>query len=115
MQHRWIPVASALACSAMLVAGCGPTVLDGRALAMLYDPNRVSGLPATDGPSGPRDNAPKPTGTVKNTDNGEVDRLALLAINNIEDFWKKHYSESLQGSFKPVSTLLSYDSDDPNS
>jgi predicted metalloprotease len=115
MQHRWIRAAIAVACSAVFVAGCSPTVLDGRALAMLYDPNRVSGLPAVDGPSGPRDNAPKPTGTVENTDNGEVDRLVLLALNDIEDFWKKHYSDELQGSFKPVSTLLSYNSDDPKS
>jgi predicted metalloprotease len=115
MQHRWNSAAVAVACSALLVAGCGPTVFDGRALPMLYDPNRVSGLPAADGPSGPRDNAPQPTGTVENTDNGEIDHLVLLAINDIEDFWKKHYSDSLEGSFTPISTLLSYDSNDPSS
>ncbi len=82
---------------------------------MLWDPNRVGGLPATDGPSGPRANAPQPTGTVENTDNGEPDRLALLAINDIEDFWKQNYSRDLQGTFKPVSTLMSYDSDSPKS
>ena len=86
--------ALSVACSALLVASCSPTVLDGRALSMLYDPNRVSGLPATDGPSGPRNNAPQPTGTVENTDGGEVDRLALSAINDIEDFWKQNFSES---------------------
>lgn len=115
MQHWSMKAALSVACSALLVAGCGPKVLDGRAQSMLYDPNRVSGLPATDGPSGPRDNAPKPTGTVKNTDNGDVDHLVLLSLNDIEDFWKKSYSESLKGSFKPISTLLSYDSNDPNS
>jgi predicted metalloprotease len=115
MQHRWIPVAIALACSAMLVAGCGPTVLDGRALSMLYDPNRVSGLPAADGPSGPRDNAPQPTGAVENTDNGAIDHLVLLALNDIEEYWSKHYSDSLEGSFTRVSNLLSYDSNDPGS
>jgi predicted metalloprotease len=115
MQHRWITAGIAAACSAVLVAGCSPTVLNGRALSMLYNPNRVSGLPAVDGPSGPRGNAPKPTGTVENTDNGEVDHLILLGINDIEEFWKKNYSESLKGSFKPVSTLLSYDSGDPSS
>ncbi|MBV8964909.1 MAG: neutral zinc metallopeptidase [Mycobacteriaceae bacterium] len=99
-----------------MVAGCtSPTVLDGRALSMLYDPNRAGGLPATDGPSGPRDNVGQPTGTVDNSDNGEIDRLALLAINDIEDFWKGNYSQSFDGSFKPISTLLSYDSKDPSS
>src|SRR6201998_4078394 len=104
MPHRWIPVAIALASSAVLVAGCGPTGRDGRGLSMLYDPTRVSGLPAADGPSGPRDNAPQPTGTVENTDNGDIDHLVLLAINDIEDFWKKHYSDSLEGNFTPIST-----------
>lgn len=28
--------------------------------------------------------------------------------------WKQNYSESPEGSFKPVSNLLSYDSNDPN-
>ncbi len=115
MPHWSMKAAVSVACSALLVAGCGPKVLDGRAQSMLYDPNRASGLPALDGPSGPRDNAPKPTGTVKNTDNGDVDHLVLLALNDIEDFWKKNYSESLKGSFKPVSTLVSYDSNDPKS
>ena len=113
--HRSIKAALGIACSALLVAGCSATVLDGRALSMLYDPHRVGGLPATDGPSGPRDNAPKPTGTVNGTDGGDIDKLVLLALNDIEDFWKQNYSESLQGSFKPVSNLLSYDSNDPGS
>src|ERR1700758_5815482 len=106
MQHRWITAAIGIACSALFAAGCSPAVLDGRALSMLYDPNRVSGLPAVDGPSGARDSAPQPTGTGENTDNGETDHLALLALNDLEDFWKQNYSESLQGSFKPISNLL---------
>lgn len=113
--HWSMKAALSVACSALLVAGCGPTVLNGRALSMLDDPNRVSGLPATDGPNGPRNDALQPTGTVENTDNGDIDHLALLAINDIEDFWKQNYSESLQGSFKPISTLLSYDSKDRSS
>jgi predicted metalloprotease len=119
MQQRtrgWVRAAIGAACSAVLVTSCGaPTVVDGRPMSMLWDPNRVGGLPATDGPSGLRDNAPQPTGTVENTDNGQIDRLALSAINDIEDFWKQNYSESLEGTFTPISTLLSYDSDDPKS
>jgi len=83
--HRSIKAALGIACSALLVAGCSATVLDGRALSMLYDPHRVGGLPATDGPSGPRDNAPKPTGTVNGTDGGDIDKLVLLALNDIEE------------------------------
>jgi predicted metalloprotease len=55
------------------------------------------------------------TARVQNTDDGEIDRLALSAIDDIEDFWTQHYSESLRGTFTPVSNLLSYDSTDPAS
>jgi predicted metalloprotease len=112
---RSINAALGVGCSVLLVAGCSANVLDGHALSMLYDPHRVGGLPAKDGPSGPRDSAPTPTGTVRNTNNGDVDHLVLLALNDIEDFWSKNYTESLPGSFKPVSNLLSYDSNDPKS
>ena len=109
-------VRAAIACAAavLLAAGCS-TIVEGRALSMLNDPFRVGDLPATDGPSGPRPNAPAPTGKVVNTNNGPIDKLALLSINDIEEYWKGVYSESLKGSFKPVDKFISYDSDDPNS
>lgn len=98
--------------SAVLVAGCSHTVVDGRAVSMLYDPDRVGGLAVSDGPSGPRGTPPPATGRLHNTDGGEDDRLALLAINDIEDFWQRHYSDFFPGTFAPVSWLLSYDSTD---
>ncbi|ORW12677.1 neutral zinc metallopeptidase [Mycobacterium lacus] len=109
-------VRSAIACVAALlvVAGC-TTVVGGRALSILNDPFRVGGLPATNGPSGPRPNAPAPTGTVVNTDNGAIDKLSLLSVNDIEEYWKAVYSQALKGTFQPVGKLVSYDSDDPNS
>ncbi len=109
-------VRAAIACAgaALLVAGC-TTFVDGRALSMLNDPFRVGGLPATNGPSGIRSNAPSPTGTVVNTNNGPIDKLSLLSVNDIEEYWKATYSESLKGSFVPVGKLVSYDSKDPNS
>ncbi|MGH3562618.1 MAG: neutral zinc metallopeptidase [Mycobacterium sp.] len=106
------------ACATLLLAGCagcGHTVVAGRAVSMLYDPARVGGLPATDGPSGPRGAVPPVSSRVQNTDGGEIDGLALSAINDIEDFWTQHYSDSLRGTFTPISTLVSYDSTDPNS
>ncbi len=103
----------AAVCLALAVAGCSqPTVLDGRALSMRYDPYRVAGLPTSDGPSGPRTAAPSSTTRVQNTDDGEIDRSALLAIEDIEDFWTQHYSNSFAGTFSPVSGLVSID---PNS
>jgi len=100
----------------LALAGCAestPTVVAGRAVSMLYDPGRVGGLPATDGPSGPRGDLPPVTPRVQGSDGGKIDRLAQLAIDDIEDFWSQHYGESLHGRFQPVSTLVSYDSTDP--
>ena len=104
----------AIACVAMLLGACGSTT-QGRASSPLYDPFKAGGLPAKDGPSGIREGAPAPTGTVENTNGGEEDRLALLSVNDIEDYWRQQYSESLQGEFTPVQTLVSYDSQDPAS
>ncbi|MDT5349542.1 MAG: hypothetical protein QOH91_2829 [Mycobacterium sp.] len=90
-------------------------MVDGRALSMLNDPFRVGGLPATTGPSGPRSNAPAAVGTVVNTNNGPIDKLSLLSLNDIEDYWKANYSKSLKGTFKPLDKYVSYDSTDRRS
>jgi predicted metalloprotease len=82
---------------------------------MLNDPFHVGDLPATNGPSGPRANGPGSSGTVVNTDNGAIDKLSLLSVTDIEDYWKSTYSQSLKGTFLPVAKLVSYDSNDPSS
>lgn len=107
-------IAIAITAAVLVVAGC-TTLVEGRALSMLNDPFRVGGLPATNGPSGPRPNAPAPTGVVVNTDNGQIDKLSLLSVNDIEDYWKGAYSQSLKGTFTEVGKLVSYDSNNPNS
>src|SRR5271163_4209515 len=107
-------VAIACTTAVIVVAGCS-TITQGRALSMLNDPFRVSDLPATNGPSGIRPNAPAPNGTVVNTDNGQIDKLSLLSVNDIEDYWKSVYSQSLKGSFLPVGKLVSYNSNSPSS
>lgn len=96
-----------------MVAGCSDaTVIGGRATSMLFLPDRVGGLPVTDGHSGIRPEAPGPTRKAENTDGGQIDDLALLAVDDIEDFWSQNYSGgSLPGTFTPVSRLVSYNSD----
>ncbi|SPM33145.1 peptidase [Mycobacterium rhizamassiliense] len=111
---RRLQAAVVCATAVLIVAGCS-TVTQGHALSMLNDPFRVADLPATNGPSGIRSNAPAPNGTVVNTDNGQIDKLALLSVNDIQDYWKSVYSQSLKGSFVPVSKLVSYDSNDRSS
>lgn len=107
LASRWIlPVVATL-----LVSACSVAV-PGAPTSPLYDPFSVAGIPAVDGPSGVRDGAPEPTGTVYNTDGGEADQLSLLGINDVEEFWREHYAE-LPGTFRPVENLVSYDSTDP--
>ncbi len=104
-----------LVCAVTLLAGCGsPTVIDGRAASMMYDPNRVAGLPVSTGPTGMRSNAPAPTGAVDGTDHGDNDRLALLAANDIEEFWTQNWAATFPGVFTPVAGLQSYDSTVPD-
>jgi predicted metalloprotease len=106
----FVRVGLVAACVALTVAGCSQaTVLDGRAVSMRYDPYRVAGLPTSDGASGPRAAAGSAVGRVESTDDGEIDRTALSAIDDIEDFWSQHYSDSFAGRFTPVSRLVSVD------
>ena len=116
MKRRARPLLKTLATggTALLLAGCGG-VVQGHAVSPLYDPFRVAGLPAEDGPSGVKDGAPDPEGDVKDTDNGDLDKLALLSVNDVADYWQQNYGESLDGTFTPIENLLSYDSDDPSS
>jgi len=103
-------------CAALTLASCAgkTTMANGRAVSVLYDPADAGGLPVTEGPSGPRPNAPEPTGTVLNTDNGEIDHLVLLALNDIEEFWKQNWPDAAKKPFKAVTRFVSYDSRDPN-
>jgi predicted metalloprotease len=98
----------------LLLTSCSSTVLDGRATSMLFNPERVGGLPVSEGPSGLRPSAARPVGTVENTDGGAIDHLALLAVNDIEEFWQRAYDKHLPGNFEPVDALVSYDSTDPS-
>jgi predicted metalloprotease len=97
-----------------VLTGCTAQV-GGHAVSPLYDPFHVGGLPAVDGPSRLRDNAPKPAGKVVNSDGGDIDKMALSAINDVEQFWSSHYEKPLQGSFRRVARLISYDSEDRDS
>lgn len=103
------------ACAALVLGG-GVNIVGGRAVSMFDDPWRVGGLPVADGPSGPGEHAVAPAGSVHNTDGGDIDRLALLSINDIQDFWEQNYSavNGFKGGFTPVDTLISYDSNDPD-
>ena len=76
----------------LAVSGCTERV-DGQAVSVFADPFKVAGMPATDGPTGLRENPNPPTRTVEGTDHGQIVRheqigdaaLALDVGEQIED------------------------------
>ena len=104
----------AVACATVLIAGCASTT-QGGAVSPLYDPFRAGGLPAQDGPSGIREDAPAPDGDVQGTDGGDADRLATLGVDDVADFWRQNYAEAFTGSCCPIQHLVSYNSESPSS
>lgn len=112
--QRWVRRAGGVAASVLaallVLTGCSTTVLDGHAVSMLYDPTRAGGLPAKDGYSGPRAGAPETTRSAVNSDGGPADHLAVLAVDDLQDFWSHNWDGALTGTFSPVSGLVSYDS-----
>ncbi len=113
--HRWAGSALVAVCLILVATACGPTVIQGRAASMLYDPDRVGGLRADGGFSGVRHDAPPARGRVEHTDGGDNDRLALLAVNDIEEFWTATYPQYFTGGYRPVSATRSYDASNPSS
>lgn len=70
----------------------------------------VAGIPVTQGPSGLRPDAPKPTRTARNSDGGAVDMVALQSVSDIEEYWSQAWGDTLPGRFVPVRQLISWDS-----
>ncbi|MBY0291515.1 MAG: neutral zinc metallopeptidase [Mycobacteriaceae bacterium] len=98
-----------VAISAALVITSCSTTLQGNAVSVFDDPFSVAGMPATDGTSGLRPVPADPTRDVLGTDDGEMDELGRQAISDIEEFWEASYGESFDGSFEPVTELISWD------
>jgi predicted metalloprotease len=94
--------------TALLVGACTST-LQGRPVSVFDDPFRVAGMPATDGPTGLRPDASKPSRVVQDTDGGDVDELGAQAISDVEEFWDSAYADNFDGEFKKVKALYSWD------
>ncbi|MFI1915121.1 metallopeptidase [Nocardia sp. NPDC020380] len=99
---------------ATLLTGCIRSV-HGRAVSIYDDPFKVAGLPTTSGLSGPRPDVPDALLRPSNTDGGEIDHLAMNAIEDIETFWRGEYPADFQGDFVPVTKLVSWSSRAPHS
>ncbi|MGV0579533.1 neutral zinc metallopeptidase [Mycolicibacterium elephantis] len=108
MGRRHLVGAAIAVTTTVLVAGCS-TTLQGRPVSVFADPFRVAGMPATDGPSGLRSDAPEPTRKVQGTDGSDIDELARQAVSDVEEFWDGAFSEPFGGTFRRVKALYSWD------
>ncbi len=95
---------------AALLAGCSQ-VVPGTASSERPDPTKVSGLDITTGESGAKPGAPDADLRVENGDGGEMDRLAINALADVQKYWAEQFPEQFDGAvFEPVKRLVSYDS-----
>lgn len=107
--RRFAKRLACLSAAVLTSVACSHAVVTGHPRSARFDPQRVSGLPVSDGPSGPRPAAPPATRTVLNTDGGNIDRLAALGISDVEAFWKDQYPKTFGHALRPVGKLISVD------
>ncbi|MEU6580827.1 metallopeptidase [Nocardia sp. NPDC046763] len=112
--RRMVVVAGVLMLAVALVSGCTRTV-HGRAVSIYDDPFKVAGLPTTSGPSGPRAGAPDSTLTAQDSDGGQIDRLVLNALDDIQTYWQGEFPLEFAGVFTPVGKFISWSAKTPRS
>ncbi|MCP2167010.1 aminopeptidase [Goodfellowiella coeruleoviolacea] len=109
-----VPVVAAVAVAALaavaVLAGCGRTIAGQARPLGAIDPGTVAGLPVTDGASGPRSGVADADLPVENADGGEMDKLAINAIADVEEYWKQQFPSEFGKQFEPVKRYVSYDS-----
>jgi predicted metalloprotease len=94
-----------------LLGGCAVEVTGHARAVGDVDPGTVAGLPVTQGPSGPVPGVPDAQLKVDNADGGDMDRLAVDAIADVQDYWAQQLPAAFNGArFKPVGRLVSFDS-----
>ncbi len=98
--------------AAVLLAGCARSVA-GTAETEQWSPTRAAGLEITSGQSGPRPGVPDTGLTAVNGDGGEIDRLALNAVEDVQRYWAQELPATFGVPFAPVRRLFSYDSTGP--
>jgi predicted metalloprotease len=97
--------------AAAMLVGCS-TLIAGEPVSVFADPFKVAGMRAVDGPSGLRPDATARSRDVSEGDGGEIDRIAAAAVSDIEQYWQGAFPQAFQGSFEPVSELISWNAED---
>jgi predicted metalloprotease len=94
------------------LAACAGKQVEGKASPMAeIDGSDAGGVEASDdGPSGPRDGAPDPSIEVENTDNGDMDKIAAGAVEDLYEYWGEQLPKDFDQDFVKADRLVSYDS-----
>ncbi|MFE7746090.1 metallopeptidase [Nocardia sp. NPDC057455] len=94
-----------------VLAGCAAGTSDQAAqhVSPEADTWELAGSMTASGPNGPRKGVADAPLTAENGDGGGIDRLALNAIADVQDFWATEYPEYFPGRFKPVTRYISWD------
>lgn len=115
-QRFGMAAAAAMVSIGMLVSGCSATtVASDQAVPTIDNPWEVAGASSSTGPSGSRPGVPDTDKKADNGDNGKIDKLALNAIADIEEYWQAEYSKTFRGNFKPASKYISWSAKAPES
>ncbi|MEU4741334.1 neutral zinc metallopeptidase [Actinosynnema sp. NPDC023658] len=101
-------VAATLA-TALALTGCTQAV-SGHGRSERPDVTKVAGLDITTGESGAKPGVPDADLRVENGDGGEMDRLAINTLADVEEYWTEQLPEHFDRQFEPVKRLVSYDS-----
>ena len=104
----------ALAAAVALLSNCSTKIAGVASPLSALDPGSVAGLPVTDGASGPRAGVPDASLPVANTDGGDMDRLAVNTLSDVDDYWTQQLPAVFNRQFVPAAKLTSYDSDGAN-
>ncbi|MGV9415668.1 metallopeptidase [Nocardia sp. NPDC003693] len=105
-------LAAVLLLAGLALTGCESVRVPGtqRVSERVDNPFELDGSASTTGPSGERPGVPDATLTAANGDGGAVDRLALNALADLQEYWEREYGRTMPGAFTPVSSFLSWDS-----
>jgi predicted metalloprotease len=104
--------AATLLAGIALIAGCTSPVA-GTAAVNRPDPAKVAGLDITTGPSGPKAGVQDAGLPVRNGDGGAIDRLAVNAVADVQQYWSEQLPANFDQKYQPVRQLTSYESSGP--
>jgi len=102
---------AAVAAMVAQIGGCAAQVVPGRASAVSdINTNDAGGLPANDGPSGPKAGAPDADLQVEGTTGSAEDKIATNAVSDLYDYWDAQLPKLFDKKFTKIQRLVSYDS-----